>query len=83
MPCLVESTGRPEVGRNLMSLDTPLPSHLKQACLYFPNVLLHHLQIPQDGTQDVTLQAADSHSQSLTVTSQLSLQLEEMRNAEF
>lgn len=66
-----------------MSLDGPLPAHLKQACLYFPNVLLHHLQIPQGGTQEVTLQGPDNHGQSLTVTIQLCLQLEEMRNTEF
>ena len=81
---LGRKAGRPEVGRNLMSLNGHpcFPSHLKQACLYFPNVLLH-LRTPQDGTQDVTLQGADSHSQSLTVASQLFLQLGEMRNTEF
>lgn len=82
MLCSVEITGRPEEGRNLMSSDGPLPAQLKQACLYFPNVLRFHPRIPHDGTWEVTLQGADSPSQSLTVTSQLFLQLEEMGNKE-
>lgn len=46
---LVASTGRPKVGRHLMTLNRPPHPHLKQACLYFPHMLRHHLQIPQDG----------------------------------
>lgn len=39
-----------------------------QTCLYFPNVLLHHLHsFPKMAPQEVTLQGAESQSPSLTV----------------